>query len=144
MFSILHISDLHRSPHDPIANDTLVAALLADRDRYVLETPEIPCPNAIVVSGDLVQGASMGTDYRTEIEQQYEVTYELLANLADRLLDGDRRRVVIVPGNHDCCWNTARSAMRLVSPENEPTNMEAALLGPGSVYRVFRRICGQN
>lgn len=135
MFSILHISDLHRSRHDPIANDTLVAALLADRDRYMLETPEIPCPNAIVVSGDLVHGAPLGADYNTEIRQQYEVTYGLLATLADRLLDGDRCRVVIVPGNHDCCWNTAISAMRAVAPRDEPTNIESALLAPGSSYR---------
>ena len=79
MFTILHISDLHRSSRDPIANDTLVAALLADRDRYVIETPEIPYPNAIVVSGDLIHGASLGADYRTEIGQQYEA-YDLLVS----------------------------------------------------------------
>ena len=135
MFSILHISDLHRSADDPISNDTLVAALLADRDRYALETPEIPCPNAIVVSGDLVHGAALGIDYRAEIEQQYEVSHNLLAKLADRLLEGDRSRVVIVPGNHDCCWNTAMSAMRIVTPESEPTNIESVLLAPGSTYR---------
>ena len=135
MFSILHISDLHRSTRDPIANDTLVAALLADRDRYVLETPEIPCPNAIVVSGDLVHGAARGADYHVELERQYEVTHDLLVRLADRFLDGDRRRVVIVPGNHDCCWNTAMSAMHVVAPEDEPTNLESALLAPGSSYR---------
>lgn len=135
MFSILHISDLHRSPHDPITNDTLVAALLADRDRYVMETPAIPYPNAIVVSGDLVHGASLGSDYRAEISRQYDVTYGLLATLADRLLDGDRRRVVIVPGNHDCCWNTAKSAMHVVVPEDEPASFESALWSPGSSYR---------
>ena len=135
MFSILHISDLHRSLYDPIANDTLVAALLADRDRYVLETPEIPCPNAIVVSGDLVHGASFGADYDTEIRQQYDVTYDLLSKLADRFLNGDRRSVVIVPGNHDCCWNTAVSAMHAVPLKDEPTNIESALLEPGSSYR---------
>ena len=135
MFSILHISDLHRSARDPITNDTLVAALLADRDRYVLETPEVPCPKAIVVSGDLVHGAPRGADYRTAIGQQYEVTYDLLARLADRLLDGDRCSVVIVPGNHDCCWNTAMAAMQIVAPEDEPTDIESALLAPGSSYR---------
>ena len=135
MFSILHISDLHRSLHEPIANDTLVAALLADRDRYTAETPEIRGPDAIVVSGDLVYGASVGVDYRATIDQQYEVTHDLLVKLANRFLDGDRRRVVIVPGNHDCCWNTAKSAMRAVDPENEPTDVRAALLAPNSPYR---------
>lgn len=135
MYSILHISDLHRSSHDPIANDTLVAALLADRDRYATETPEIPSPDAIVVSGDLVHGAPLQSDYRAEIRRQYEVTHDLLAALADRLLNGDRRRVVMVPGNHDCCWNTARSTMCSVDPEDEPPDIRSALLQPESPYR---------
>ena len=32
MFSILHISDLHRSSEEPVDNDSLLAALLADRE----------------------------------------------------------------------------------------------------------------
>ncbi|WP_219845586.1 hypothetical protein, partial [Burkholderia cepacia] len=39
MFTLLHISDLHRSPHDPIENASLLGALLADQDRYLVETP---------------------------------------------------------------------------------------------------------
>ena len=34
-FSIMHISDLHRSPRDPISNDELISALVHDRDRYL-------------------------------------------------------------------------------------------------------------
>ena len=135
MFSILHISDLHRSSHDTITNDTLVASLLADRDHYVTETPQIPSPSAIVVSGDLIHGAALGSDYEAEIRRQYEDTRDFLATLADRLLDGDRRQVVLVPGNHDCCWNTAFSAMRPVEPEHQPEDVRTALLEPGSTYR---------
>jgi len=46
MFTILHISDLHRSRDEPVDNDSLVAALVADRDRYSGETPVVPAPNA--------------------------------------------------------------------------------------------------
>ena len=31
----MHISDLHRSPRDPISNDELISALVHDRDRYL-------------------------------------------------------------------------------------------------------------
>jgi hypothetical protein len=58
-FSILHISDLHRSPHDPISNGELVSALVGDRDRYIDEEPAIPVPEAIVVSGGLIQGVPL-------------------------------------------------------------------------------------
>lgn len=51
---MLHISDLHRSRDEPVDNDLLVAALLADRDRYMGETPIVPTPDAIIVSGDLI------------------------------------------------------------------------------------------
>ena len=68
MFSILHISDLHRSANEPIRNETLVAALLQDRDRYTTETPQIPSPNAIVVSGDLIHGAPWQHDDYQNVE----------------------------------------------------------------------------
>ena len=135
MFSIMHISDLHRSSREPITNDTLVAALLGDRDRYSIETPEIRRPDAIVVSGDMIRGVTVCDDYRAEIRRQYEVTLDLLVKLTDRFLEGDRRRVVIVPGNHDCCWNTARSTMSTVESEKEPTDIEGALRATDSPYR---------
>ena len=136
MFSILHISDLHRSADDPITNATLVAAVLADRDRYRTETPEIPSPNAIVVSGDLIQGASLQqVDYGNELARQYAAARDLLATLTERLLEGDRRRIVIVPGNHDCCWNTAKSTMHAVARADMPTDVRSALRATDSSYR---------
>ena len=135
MFSILHISDLHRSSRDPITNDTLIASLLTDRDRYLTETPEVPPPSALIVSGDLIHGAGIGREYQAEIRRQYDETQDFLVTLTDRLLGGDRSQVVIVPGNHDCCWNTAFSAMRPVEPSREPEDVRSALLAPKSQYR---------
>jgi len=40
----------------------LIAALLADSDRYLGDTPSVPQPGAIVVSGDLIQGVGIGAD----------------------------------------------------------------------------------
>lgn len=126
MFSIMHISDLHRSPSDPVSNAMLIESLLADRDAYPLNG--IPTPDAVVVSGDLIYGAPLGApDYRENVQQQYEVAIEFLVDLTERFLDGDRSRVVIAPGNHDCCWNTAKSAMRRIARDQEPGNIRSLL-----------------
>jgi len=74
LFTILHISDLHRSREEPIDNDSLIAALLGDSDRYLGETPPVPQPRAIVVSGDLVQGVGVGADkWVDSMRDQYRV-----------------------------------------------------------------------
>ncbi|MDE0452003.1 MAG: metallophosphoesterase [Gammaproteobacteria bacterium] len=120
MYSILHLSDLHRSAAEPISNESLIAALLADNDRFPMETPPIRQPDAMVVSGDMVAGVRLGdSNFESVLKGQYEVAHEFLAELTDRLLDGDRSRVVMVPGNHDCCWNTAFGAMVTVPDEEE-------------------------
>ena len=136
MYSILHLSDLHRSHSEPIANDTLVASLMADCDRFRIETPEIPSPDALVVSGDIIWGARLGQDrFETDISQQYQVAMEFLVELTDRLLAGDRSRVVIVPGNHDCCWNTAFASMRPVHSGEETGDILAELESSTSPFR---------
>ena len=136
MFSILHLSDLHRSDSEPIANETLMASLLADRDRFRIETPEIPSPDALVVSGDIIWGARLGQDgFETDIARQYQVATEFLGELTERLFAGDRSRVVIVPGNHDCCWNTAFGAMSLVPVGEEPDDVLTELESSTSQLR---------
>ncbi len=136
LHTILHISDLHRSPDEPITNATLIAGLLADRDRFVTETPQVPLPDAIVVSGDIIQGTRLGASgWEQEIAKQYDVAYDFLSTLADRIVGGDRGRLILVPGNHDVCWNTARSAMRPLARDHEPRDIPSALTQPGSRHR---------
>jgi DNA repair exonuclease SbcCD nuclease subunit len=135
-FSILHISDLHRSPHDPISNEELLSALVSDRDRYTREDPPVAAPGAIVVSGDLIHGVRLGVGgYEAALAAQYEVAAAFLEELVRRFLDGDRSRVVIVPGNHDVDWNTAFAAMTPVADSDVPSDLEAALFRDGSEYR---------
>lgn len=136
MFSILHISDLHRSQDEPVDNDSLVASLVADSDRYLGEYPRIPPPGAIVVSGDLIKGAPLDTpNWDESIRDQYRIAHEFLTVLCDRFLRGDRSAMILVPGNHDVCWNTSRGAMSEVIPENYPGRIYDALVTPGSTYR---------
>jgi len=136
VFSILHISDLHRSPRNPITNDELLSALVSDRERYTHEDPGVPPPDAIVVSGDIIQGAPLRTPEHTVfLTEQYAVAEDFLDKLAKRFVDGDRSRIVIVPGNHDVDWNTARQAMSLVSAEDAPKDIAAELFRDYSRYR---------
>ena len=133
-FSILHVSDLHRSPNEPISNVSLVQALVADRATYTRFG--LRPPDAIVVSGDIIWGATLDdSDYAASIQTQYKVANDFLSELANRFLDGDRSRVVIVPGNHDVCWNTAQAAMEVISPETEPDDILERFRQSESDYR---------
>lgn len=136
VFSILHISDLHRSPRDPITNAELISALVGDRERYTREDPAIAAPDAIVVSGDIIQGVSLRTaNHKANLAEQYRVAEEFLAELTRRFVGGDRARVVIVPGNHDIDWNEARRAMELVGVEDAPRDVFDAIVANDSPYR---------
>jgi hypothetical protein len=127
---------LHRSRDEPVDNNSLVAALLADRDRYLGETPIVPSPDAIVVSGDIIQGAPIGhANWQDMMRDQYRVAGEFLGHLARRFLGNDRSRLVVIPGNHDVCWNTSFSAMELVPEAEYPKDIRAALIEPDSNYR---------
>lgn len=135
-FSILHISDLHRSPRDPISNDELISALVSDRDRYIHEEPHVAAPEAIIVSGDIIQGVRLGTaDFTAEISSQYAVAEEFLDELVRRFLEGDRSRLIMVPGNHDIDWNTALAALEPVPKKDIPPGLGAALHAENSDLR---------
>lgn len=136
MYCILHITDLHRAKRDPISNAELISALMTDWRRYSSEHPPISKPEAIVVSGDIIQGVGLGAaDFESEISAQYDVAYEFLVDLTNRLLGGDRAKVVIVPGNHDVDWNTARAAMRRVDAKDIPKGLPGLLSESESPYR---------
>ncbi len=59
-YTLLHISDLHRLATDPIGNPELLSTLISDRERAAREAPVIAAPDAITVTGDLVQGPRLG------------------------------------------------------------------------------------
>ena len=111
MPTLLHISDLHRTSGPYLNNDELLAAIASDATRW--DEEGIPRPDLIVVSGDLIQGASIDTsDPDSEIAAQYIEAGDFLKRLATEFVDSDRSRVIIVPGNHDVHWGRAQSAMK--------------------------------
>lgn len=136
VYSLLHISDLHRSEADPIGNEELLSTLLADLDRYTREDPAVPAPNAVVLSGDVIQGARLHkADHLDELDREYEVALDFLDKLTTEFIDGDRSRVIIVPGNHDVDWNTARSAMVPLPQDEMPPTLGPVTFGPDAELR---------
>lgn len=101
--SILHISDLHRDPDNPIRNEALLDSLENDRKRYTnSEVTRIRTPDLILVSGDVVQGVLHDTpDAEATLERQYDEALDFLDRLAKSFVGGDRERVIVIPGNHD-------------------------------------------
>ena len=149
MYTILHISDLHRTRGSSISNNELLSSLVADFERSAREVPSVPRPDAIVVSGDLVEGLPLESDaYPEGLKAQYQEAIELLATLSDELLGGDRSRVVIIPGNHDVDWNCARMAFEIEG--HESMDPRSFIRDPDSIFRwswsnrkIFRLVNSQ-
>lgn len=114
--SVLHISDLHRDAANPIGNQVLLDSLERDRDRYTsMEDPRIEPPTLIIVSGDIVQGVKHGTpDAEGTLRQQYDEALAFLNHLTGRFVGGDKRRVIIVPGNHDVSDDKFRQSLAAI------------------------------
>jgi len=106
--TIAHISDLHRSPDRPITNTALLGSLLRDLDSYATEG--IAKPDLLIVSGDLVHG---GND-EAESRGQYSEAFDFLCKVTDELFNGDRSKVVLVPGNHDVSWAISNESMEKI------------------------------
>jgi hypothetical protein len=104
-FSVLHISDLHRDLRDEVANGPLLDSLLRDIDHYDSQNPPISRPSICVVSGDLIYGVKPDSpDAGRELDRQYDQAVDFLIGLADKIFDGDRGRLVLLPGNHDISY----------------------------------------
>ncbi len=134
MYTLLHLSDLHRAPGEEIlTNAELLDSLLNDRDTYRSERPAIPLPDAIIVSGDMVRGVPLDDPaYPASLAEQYAEAYAFLVALADQFVDGDRSRVILTPGNHDIDWNAARRFMEVDDSDRDP---QPLLARAESLYR---------
>ena len=115
-YSILHISELHRSNDGSLPNNQLAESILKDLDN-INKINEI---KLIIVSGDLVQGSKLSdTSAKKEVETQYDNTKRLLDDLCNAILQGDKEKVILVPGNHDVSWNHSLASMRKTSELHE-------------------------
>lgn len=92
-FSLLQISDLHKLKGTTY--NSLLQTLLADKAR--IEQEGITPPSFIVVCGDVVHGA----DTEAKIQSQYAEVEIFLNDLVTHFLNGEKKHMIIVPGNHD-------------------------------------------
>ena len=122
-YSILHISDLHKGENNDFNH--LFASLCNDADSYY---KEIPKPEIIVVSGDLAEGAN-GEGADKKIIKQYEEVEVFLNQLVNYFLGGDKRRIIIVPGNHDLYRGATISSMMPIPEEFRDTAKEMYFKG---------------
>jgi len=121
-FSVLHISDLHRDPQDEVGNGALLDSLEHDLDRCSEQNPQILRPSICIVTGDMIHGVAAGVEnYEVELRRQYAQASEFLVGLANRFFGGRRERIVILPGNHDVCFEDVAQS---VSPIPTPSGKE--------------------
>ena len=136
--SILHLSDLHRNQTAPIRNSPLLESLRCDRDRYSTQSPSIRNPDLVIVSGDIIHGVK-GDDGEAEanLAKQYAEAKEFLAELANVFLDGNRSKLVIVPGNHDVsAYHLLQSLVDVAIPtSSKKKGFARELLKPNSDVR---------
>jgi len=135
---VLHISDLHRDPANPIGNQPLVDSLVRDYEMYVKEeTPTIRPPDIIVVSGDLIYGVKPDAQCpEAALSRQYNEALEFLDDLTNQILNGDKRKVVIVPGNHDVSAFHAYNGLRKVAiTEDSKKELVSKLFSYNSTLR---------
>jgi hypothetical protein len=119
-----------------------MSALVSDRQRYIHESPSIEIPGAIIVSGDIIQGVPLGTkNSATCLAKQYDTASDFIKELTDRFVDGDRSKVVIVPGNHDIDWEMSRSAMKVVPANQRPGDLITELCRADTLYRWDWKTC---
>ena len=118
--NLLHISDLHRDINSPISNQALLDSLEKDREQYASSDGlGIESPDIIIVSGDIVQGVRHGSpDAESKLQRQYDEALGFLDELADRFVAGNKRSIVIVPGNHDVSDHHFRESLEPVPIPN--------------------------
>ena len=128
--SILHISDLHKDNND--SYDHLISSLEIDADNY--EEAGIKRPDIIVVSGDIIKGA-VGDNAASEINEQYRQASAFLESLAGLFLDNDKRRLIIVPGNHDINREISKASMTRIEHNSENLDLRRSLYKDGTLIR---------
>ena len=115
-YSILHISDLHKLEGSNYK--ALLQSMLTDRENYM--ESGVTTPKYIVVSGDLIHGGNT----EDEIREQYVETCGFLSALVDEFLNGDKKRMLIVPGNHDVSFPHSKNSMTQDADSNKDQNLK--------------------
>lgn len=116
-YTILHISDIHKSEDADLVN--LLQSLKDDCARYTKDANNlISKPDFIVVSGDVIAGSN-GDDANNDIIKQYQEAEKFLNDLVNEFLGGVKKRIIIVPGNHDINWEICKKSFTILENRDE-------------------------
>lgn len=118
--TIMHISDLHRDSGSHITTTALLNSLVRDREKY-MNKEGLTGPDLAVVSGDIIYGVKGGEkDGEQKLRAQYNEAHDFLVALADRFFEGNREKVILVPGNHDISMPHVERAITQIPIPVEP------------------------
>lgn len=112
--TIMQFSDLHKSASAFDSDNALISSIVSDIARYQTEETPISKPDILVVCGDIIRGSESYVNFDSsilEIKQQYKDANDFLNKLCNRLFDGDKNKIVIIPGNHDVSWPQSQKSM---------------------------------
>jgi hypothetical protein len=129
------LSDLHRSQDEPVSNDMLLSCLLQDLEKQRHEVPAIPKCDVAVITGDIVRGASLDdSNFSETFIKQYQEATSFLIQLSEELFDGDTGRILLIPGNHDICWQICQQSTEPIETTGR-MDVPKLLDGVNSPYR---------
>jgi hypothetical protein len=103
---------------------------VSDIGRYARGETTISKPDILIVCGDIAQGSVSQND---EIEKQYKEAHAFLNQLCQAIFNGDKSRIIIVPGNHDVSWPHSKRSMAKL--ENADYGMVKLLKEPRNFVR---------
>lgn len=113
--TIMQLSDLHRDGSIFQSTKAFVSSIVTDMARFSKQ--RIPKPNILLICGDIIQGSNninSFDDAVKEIDDQYVEAADILNQLCSKIFDGNKDRIIIVPGNHDISWPYSRKSMQKV------------------------------
>ncbi len=110
--TIMQLSDLHRDGSIFQSPNAFVSSIVADVARFPKQ--HISKPNLLLVCGDIIQGSNNSSfdDAVKEIKDQYIEAANILDQLCSKVFEGNKDRIIIIPGNHDISWPYSRKSMQ--------------------------------
>lgn len=136
LVTIMQFSDLHKSASALDSDNTLISSIVSDISRHQTEVTPISKPNILVVCGDIIRGSESYVNFDSsilEIKQQYKDANDFLNKLCNKLFDGDKKKIVIIPGNHDVSWPQSQKSMEKL--EKRDTNLAHICRAPENGIR---------
>lgn len=135
--TIMQFSDMHISSVFP-SGTTFVTSILTDIARQKGEQPSISKPNMLIICGDVIQGVDENLpieEASQELRTQYKKALDVLNQLCEKLFDGDKDRIAIIPGNHDVSWSHSKTSMEKIKKNRNLRYLNQLMKTAESNYR---------